>query len=82
MLRQLTHWEGAAERLDDFEATAAPGAWATLERYVGIVLREELKEARDQLKREALVVESPTRRADRQSLSYSRSPIAQLFLPR
>ena len=23
VLRQLTHWEGAAERLDDFEATAA-----------------------------------------------------------
>ena len=56
VLRQLTHWEGAAERLDDFEATASPAAWGTLERYVGVVLREELKEARDQLKREALAV--------------------------
>jgi hypothetical protein len=56
VLRQLTHWEGAAERLDDFEATASPGAWATLERYVGVTLRAELKEAREQLKREALAV--------------------------
>jgi hypothetical protein len=56
VLRQLTHWKGAAERLDDFEATASPSAWATLERYVGVTLREELKEARDQLKREAAAV--------------------------
>ena len=56
VLRQLTHWEGAAERLDDFEATASSGAWATLEGYVGVTLRAELKEARDQLKREALAV--------------------------
>ena len=53
VLRQLNHWEGAAERLDDFEATASPAAWAHLERYVGVTLRAELKEARDQLKREA-----------------------------
>lgn len=56
VLRQLTHWEGAAERLDDFEATASPAAWATLERYVGVTLRGELKQARDQLKREAVAV--------------------------
>jgi hypothetical protein len=56
VLRQLTHWEGAAERLDDFEATATPEAWASLERRVGVTLRGELKEAREQLKREAAVV--------------------------
>jgi hypothetical protein len=56
VLRQLNHWEGAAERLDDFEATASTAAWAGLERYVGVTLREELKNARDQLKREAAVV--------------------------
>jgi hypothetical protein len=56
LLRQLSHWEGAAERLDDFEATASPAAWAMMERYVGVTLRGELKEARDQLKREAAVV--------------------------
>ena len=56
VLRQLNHWEGAAQRLDDFEATAPPHAWATLERYVGVTLRAELKEARDQLRREALAV--------------------------
>jgi hypothetical protein len=51
-LRQLNHWEGAAERLDDFEATASADAWASLERYVGVTLRAGLKGARDQLKRE------------------------------
>jgi hypothetical protein len=56
VLRQLNHWEGAAERLDDFEATALPEAWATLERYVGVTLRDGLKQARDQLKREAVAV--------------------------
>jgi len=56
VLRQLTHWEGAAERLDDFEASATPAAWASLERRVGVTLRDELKEARAQLKREAAVV--------------------------
>lgn len=56
VLRQLNHWEGAAERLDDFEATASPQAWASLERYVGVTLRAGLKDARDQLKREAIAV--------------------------
>ena len=55
-MRQLNHWEGAAERLDDFEATASPAAWASLERYVGVTLREELKDARDQLQRESKAV--------------------------
>jgi hypothetical protein len=56
VLRQLTHWEGAAERLDDFEASATPDAWANLEHRVGVTLRSELKDAREQLKREASVV--------------------------
>jgi hypothetical protein len=56
VLRQLTHWEGAAERLDDFEATATPGAWASLESRVGVALRAELKEARERLQREAAAV--------------------------
>ncbi len=56
VLRQLNHWEGAAERLDDFEATASPAAWASLERYVGVTLREELKDARERLKRESAAV--------------------------
>jgi len=56
LLRQLNHWEGAAERLDDFEASASPEAWASLERYVGVTLRGGLKQARDQLRREAIAV--------------------------
>ena len=43
VLRQLNHWEGAAERLDDFEASASPEAWASLEKYVGVALRGGLK---------------------------------------
>jgi hypothetical protein len=56
LLRQLNHWEGAAERLDDFEASASPDAWAHLEKYVGVTLRGGLKAAREQLKREAVAV--------------------------
>jgi hypothetical protein len=56
VLRQINHWEGAAERLDDFEATASSEAWASLERYVGVPLRGGLKQAREQLKREAAAV--------------------------
>lgn len=56
VLRQLNHWEGAAQRLDDFEATAPPAAWSALERYVGVTMRAELKDAREQLKREAASV--------------------------
>jgi hypothetical protein len=56
LLRQINHWEGAAERLDDFEASASSDAWASLERYVGVALRSGLKAAREQLKREAAVV--------------------------
>jgi hypothetical protein len=56
VLRQINHWEGAAERLDDFEATASPEAWASLEKYVGVTLRGGLKAAREQLRREAIAV--------------------------
>jgi hypothetical protein len=56
LLRQINHWEGAAERLDDFEASASPEAWSSLEEYVGVTLRGGLKEARQQLKREVFAV--------------------------
>lgn len=56
VLRQINHWEGAAARLDDFEASASPDAWSSLERYVGVTLRDGLKAAREQLKREAFAV--------------------------
>ncbi len=56
VLRQLNHWEGAAARLDDFEASAPAEAWAGLERYVGVALRKGLEEARAQLQRESTAV--------------------------
>jgi hypothetical protein len=56
ILRQINHWEGAAARLDDFEATASPDAWASLEKYVGVSLRRGLKSAREQLRLEAIAV--------------------------
>ena len=56
ILRQINHWEGAAERLDDFEASASPDAWASLEQYVGVSLRKGLKAAREQLRLEATAV--------------------------
>lgn len=79
VLRQLTHWEGAAERLDDFEATASPAAWAMIERYVGVTLRGELKEARDQLKREAAAVRAAFNAArDRRDLQRVADQVERL----
>ena len=56
VLRQLNHWEGAAARLDDFEATAGSAAWSSVERYVGVALRQGLLDARNQLQRESTAV--------------------------
>jgi hypothetical protein len=84
VLRQLNHWEGAAQRLDDFEATASPTAWAHLERYVGVTLRADLKDARDQLRREALAAratfEAARSTADLERASAQAARLADRYL--
>ena len=54
--RQLSHWELASAELGNLAHTASPQAWASLERYVGVALRKNLKEAVDQLCKEAQVI--------------------------
>ncbi len=53
LARQVTHWTMAVSRLEDLEALAAPGAWAGLERYLGVALRQNLTEAVHRLQKEA-----------------------------
>lgn len=54
--RQVAHWTMALSRLEDLEALASPGAWAGLERYLGVALRQNLAEAVTRLRKEATVL--------------------------
>jgi hypothetical protein len=56
LLRQLYHWELASAELGNLEQSASPQAWASLERYVGVSLRQSLSGSVNQLQREAKVV--------------------------
>ena len=56
LLRQIYHWEMASAELANLEQSASPQAWASLERYVGVSLRQSLSEAVNQLQREARIV--------------------------
>ncbi len=40
--RQLSHWRHAVERLNDLDNFASPSAWASLEHYLGTMLRQRL----------------------------------------
>src|SRR5215472_9191473 len=42
---ELAHWRGAIASLDDLDAVAAPAAWAMLEAYLRMRLRERLQRA-------------------------------------
>ena len=46
----------AVSRLENLEALASPGAWAGLERYLGVALRQNLAEALSRLQKEAAVL--------------------------
>ena len=54
--RQVAHWTMAVSRLEDLEALASPAAWAGLERYLGVALRQNLAEAVTRLQKEAAVL--------------------------
>lgn len=47
--RQVAHWVMAAQRLGNLDDLASPSAWEGLERYVGVVLRQNLLTAVHQL---------------------------------
>lgn len=56
--RQVSHWTMAASRLGDLEDLASPSAWSSLESYVGVVLRQNLKSAVDQLQQEGAALQA------------------------
>jgi hypothetical protein len=62
--RQVSHWTMAASRLSDLEDLAAPSAWDGLERYLGVVLRQNLTEAVNRLQQESLILQNLWRSAN------------------
>ena len=61
--RQISHWTMAASRLGNLEDLASPMAWDGLERYLGIVLRQNLNKAVDRLQQEATTLQIQWHRA-------------------
>jgi hypothetical protein len=55
---QVSHWTMAALRLGDLEDLASASAWNSLERYMGIVLRQNLSAAVDRLQRQAAALQT------------------------
>jgi hypothetical protein len=41
--RQIIHWQSAVLTLDDADNFASNGAWASLEQYLGVALRQQLR---------------------------------------
>jgi hypothetical protein len=58
LARQVSHWTMAALRLGDLEDLASASAWNSLERYMGIVLRQNLSAAVDRLQRQAAALQT------------------------
>ncbi len=42
LARQVAHWSAASARLEELDDLASPSAWASLERYLGLSLRQHL----------------------------------------
>jgi len=53
LARQVAHWTEAAARLQNLDDFASPSAWNSLERYLGLSLRNHLAGVAVQLNREA-----------------------------
>src|SRR6266850_4666357 len=51
--RQLEHWRLAADRLGNLDAVAPASAWRSLEHYLGVALRQTLREIVARLRRTA-----------------------------
>lgn len=58
LARQVVHWTGAAARLQNLDDLAAPAAWQSLERYLGVSLRDHLSQVVGQLNREARALQA------------------------
>lgn len=56
VVRQVAHWNSAAQRLQDLNDFASPGAWAELEVYLGIALRKSLSSTTQRLMQQAEIL--------------------------
>lgn len=57
LARQISHWTMAALRLGDLDDLASASAWNSLERYLGLVLRQNLAVAVERLQRQATALQ-------------------------
>ena len=53
---QVAHWTAAAARLQDLDDMASPAAWNSLERYLGLSIRQHLAKVVNSLNREGAVL--------------------------
>lgn len=58
LCRQVLHWTKAAARLQDLDELASPAAWNSLERYLGVSLRQHLAAVVAQLDRDGVLLQS------------------------
>lgn len=58
LTRQVSHWTAAAMRLQDLDDLASPSAWNSLERYLGLSIRQHLTMVVEKLKREAILLQT------------------------
>ena len=58
LARQVAHWTAAAARLQDLEDLAPPAAWNSLERYLGLSIRQHLTRVVARLNRDAALLKA------------------------
>lgn len=58
LARQVAHWTKAAVRLQDLDDLASPSAWNSLERYLGVSIRQHLSRVIAQLDREVTLLQA------------------------
>ena len=58
LTRQVAHWAAASARLQNLDDLASPAAWSSLERYLGLSIRQHLSTVVAQLDREATLLQT------------------------
>jgi hypothetical protein len=72
LARQVAHWATAVARLQDLDDLASPAAWNSLERYLGLSIRQHLSTVAAQLEREATLLQAALAAASAADLSAVR----------
>ncbi len=58
LARQVAHWTGAAARLHNLDDLASPAAWNSLERYLGLSIRQHLTKVVARLNEKAMLMQA------------------------